>query len=66
VRGGSRRTLKSLLQEARVPLEERAHMPLVYAGARLVAVADRWLDASVQASPASTRRARLVWSREVC
>jgi len=66
VRGGSRRTLKSLLQEARVPLEERARMPLVYAGARLVAVADRWLDASVQASPASTRRARLVWSREVC
>jgi tRNA(Ile)-lysidine synthase len=66
LRGGSRRTLKSLLQEARVPLEERARMPLVYAGARLVAVADRWLDASVQASPASTRRARLVWSREVC
>jgi tRNA(Ile)-lysidine synthase len=66
VRGGSRRTLKSLLQEARVPLEERARLPLVYAGARLVAVADRWLDASVQASAASRHRARLVWSREVC
>jgi tRNA(Ile)-lysidine synthase len=62
VRGGARRALKSLLQEARVPLEERARMPLVYAGGRLVAVADRWLDESVQASPASRRRARLVWS----
>lgn len=66
VRGGARRVLKSLLQEARVPLEERARMPLVYAGRRLVAVADRWLDESVQASSASRRRARLVWSREVC
>ena len=37
-------------------------MPLVYAGRRLVAVADRWLDESVQASPASKRRARLMWS----
>jgi tRNA(Ile)-lysidine synthase len=62
VRGGARRALKSLLQEARVPLEERARMPLVYAGRRLVAVADRWLDESVQASPASKRRARLMWS----
>jgi tRNA(Ile)-lysidine synthase len=62
VRGGARRALKSLLQEARVPLEERARLPLVYAGARLVAVADRWLDESVQARPASRRRARLVWS----
>lgn len=61
VRGGARRPLKSLLQEARVPLEERARLPLVYAGRRLVAVADRWLDESVQASPASRRRARLVW-----
>jgi tRNA(Ile)-lysidine synthase len=66
VRGGARRVLKSLLQEARVPLQERARMPLVYAGRRLVAVADRWLDESVQASSASQRRARLVWSREVC
>jgi tRNA(Ile)-lysidine synthase len=62
VRGGARRTLKSLLQEARVPLAERARMPLIYAGERLVAVADRWVDESVQARPSSTRRARLVWS----
>jgi len=62
VRGGAHRALKSLLQEARVPLAERARLPLVYAGSRLVAVADRWLDESVQAGPASAHRARLVWS----
>jgi tRNA(Ile)-lysidine synthase len=63
VRGGARRTLKSLLQEARVPLAERASMPLIYAGEQLVAVADRWVDESVQARPSSTRRARFVWTR---
>lgn len=62
VRGGPRRALKSLLQEARVPLAERAGLPLVYARGRLVAVADRWLDESVQAGPASRRRARFVWN----
>jgi tRNA(Ile)-lysidine synthase len=62
VRGGARRALKSLLQEARVPLAERSRMPLVYAGERLIAVADRWLDESVQATAASTRRARLTWT----
>jgi tRNA(Ile)-lysidine synthase len=62
VRGGPRRALKSLLQEARVPLGERAGLPLVYARGRLIAVADRWLDESVQAGPESRRRARLVWN----
>jgi tRNA(Ile)-lysidine synthase len=62
VRGGARRALKSLLQEARVPLAERAGLPLVYARGRLIAVADRWLDESVQASPASRHRARFVWN----
>lgn len=61
VRGGPRRALKSLLQEARVPLAQRAGLPLVYARGRLIAVADRWLDESVQAGPASRRRARFVW-----
>jgi tRNA(Ile)-lysidine synthase len=61
-RGGAHRALKSLLQEAHVPLGERARLPLVFSGARLVAVAGRWLDASVQAGPAATRRARLVWT----
>ena len=61
VRGGARRTLKSLLQEAHVPVGERAQLPLVFDGERLIAAADRWLDESVQAHSASRRRGRLVW-----
>jgi tRNA(Ile)-lysidine synthase len=57
-----RRALKSLLQEARVPTEQRARLPLLFNRARMVAVADLWLDASVQAGPAARRRARLVWT----
>jgi tRNA(Ile)-lysidine synthase len=57
--GGPRRQLKALLQEARVPVQERAHLPLIFSGARLVAVADRWLDASVQASERTRRRGRV-------
>ena len=60
-RGGARRTLKNLLQEARVPLAERSRLPLIFAGERLIAVAGLWVDESVQASAASTRRARLLW-----
>ena len=59
--GRPRRALKSLLQEARVPVGERALLPLVFAGDRLVAVADLWIDESVQAGPEARRRARLVW-----
>ncbi|HEY7996327.1 MAG TPA: tRNA lysidine(34) synthetase TilS [Steroidobacteraceae bacterium] len=57
--GGPRRLLKGLLQEARVPLPERARLPLLYCGERLVAVGDRWLDASVQAGAQTRRRGRL-------
>jgi tRNA(Ile)-lysidine synthase len=60
--GGSRRALKSLLRESRLAPAQRARLPLVYSGARLVAVADLWLDASVQAGPRTARRARFVWS----
>ena len=62
VRGGPRRALKSLLQEARVPAAQRAQLPLMFAGDALVAVAGLWLDESVQASAASARRGRLSWS----
>jgi tRNA(Ile)-lysidine synthase len=61
--GGPRRALKSLLQEARVPLADRQRLPLIFAGARLVAVADLWLDASVQAAAGAAARARLSWKR---
>jgi len=61
VRGGPRRTLKQLLQEARVPPARRAQLPLLFDGGRLIGVADLWLDESVQAHAASRRRARLLW-----
>jgi tRNA(Ile)-lysidine synthase len=61
VRGGPRRTLKSLLQQARLPPAQRAHLPLIFAGERLIAAADLWLDESVQAHAGSARRGRLVW-----
>jgi tRNA(Ile)-lysidine synthase len=62
LRGGRRRALKNLLQEARVPVAERARLPLIFAAETLIAVAGLWLDESVQASAASRRRARLIWS----
>jgi tRNA(Ile)-lysidine synthase len=62
VRGGPRRALKSLLQQAGVPPAQRRDLPLVFAGEQLIAAADLWLDESVQAGPASRRRARLRWT----
>ena len=62
VRGGPRRTLKRLLQEARLPRERRAHLPLIFAGERLIAAGDLWLDESVQADDTRPRRGRFVWS----
>ena len=66
-RGGPRRSLKSLLQEARVPVAERARLPLLFSvtpdGAQLLAVADLLIDGSVQATSAARNRARLHWSR---
>ena len=59
-------TLKALLQSAKIPLDERARMPLLFtAGSpgRLIAAGDRWVDASIAANVKSRRRARLVWKR---
>jgi tRNA(Ile)-lysidine synthase len=61
VRGGPRRSLKQLLQEAGVPVERRAQLPLLFDRGRLIGVADLWLDASVQAARTGGRRARLIW-----
>lgn len=60
---GPRRTLKALLHAARVAPQERRHIPLLYAGDRLIAVADRWLDASVQAGADCRTRGRIAWER---
>jgi tRNA(Ile)-lysidine synthase len=61
--GGPSRALKTLLQEAQVPPAERARMPLVFDGARLIAVADCWSDVSIHARPRCARRARILWRR---
>ncbi len=61
--GGARRALKSLLQEARVPPAQRARLPLLYQGDRLLAAADLWLDESVRARRGARRRARLRWKK---
>ena len=60
--GRPRRALKSLLRESQLPPAERARLPLIFSGSKLVAVADLWLDESVQARPRTRRRARLVWT----
>ena len=62
-RGGARRALKSLLQEERVPLAERARMPLIFGDGTLLAAGDLWLDESVRAGSSTRRRARLIWTR---
>lgn len=56
------KSLKSLLQAARLSVELRAQLPLLFSGDRLVAAGDRWIDASIMANDKSRRRARLVWS----
>jgi len=61
--GRPTRTLKSLLQEARVALAERHRVPLVFGGGELLAVADLWVDVRIQASAAAAQRAHLIWHR---
>jgi len=51
------------MQAAKMSVEQRARLPLLYAGARLVAAGDRWIDASIAANDKSRRRARLIWRR---
>ena len=54
--------LKKLIQAAKLPLEERARLPLVYSGDRLIAAGERWIDASIAATDKSRFRARLRWT----
>ena len=62
-RGGPRRLLKSLLQESRVPHADRARIPLLWSGDRLLAAADLWVDAAVRAESGQRRRGRFIWHR---
>jgi tRNA(Ile)-lysidine synthase len=62
-RGGARRALKSLLQESRVPIRDRGRLPLVFSGATLLAVGSLWIDESIQITPATVHRGRLILTR---
>ena len=55
-------SLKKLLQGARMPVEQRARLPLLFAGDHLIAAGDRWIDVSIAATVKSRRRARLRWA----
>jgi tRNA(Ile)-lysidine synthase len=61
--GGPSRSLKSLLQNERISLSERAHLPLLFAGDQLVAAGDLWVDARWQSDAPSAKRLRLIWHR---
>jgi tRNA(Ile)-lysidine synthase len=63
--GARRRKVKTLMQEAKLPLAERELLPLICARGKLIAVAGRWLDASVQATEQTRHRARLRFSATV-
>lgn len=54
--------LKEFLQEARIPPWERTRLPLVYDGARLVAIADYWLDPGLE-QRLGVAGLRLFWQR---
>ncbi|HUQ09572.1 MAG TPA: tRNA lysidine(34) synthetase TilS [Steroidobacteraceae bacterium] len=59
-------SLKKLMQAARLTIEERARLPLLFGEGpkgRLIAAGDRWVDASVLATVKSPRRARLILRR---
>jgi len=56
-----RQPLKDVLQRAGVLPWQRARLPLLYAGDRLIAVADLWLDPQHSAAADCKRRARLLW-----
>ena len=58
-------SLKKLMQAAKLSVEDRARLPLLYAGERLFAAGDRWIDATFAANDKSRRRARLVWRRAI-
>jgi tRNA(Ile)-lysidine synthase len=58
-RGGPRRALKSLLQEAHVPIAARATLPLIFSGETLLAAGALWLDESIQATAGAGNRGRL-------
>jgi tRNA(Ile)-lysidine synthase len=60
-RGGPRRSLKSLLQESHLPIAQRGRLPLLFSGATLLAVGSLWVDESIQVTPGTLHRGRLIY-----
>lgn len=58
--GGPSRSVKSLLQLARVPVDVRISLPLVFGDGKLLMVGERWCDTSIAATASSRRRGRLI------
>jgi tRNA(Ile)-lysidine synthase len=56
-----RKSLKELLREHGIPAWQRARLPLLYAGERLIAVPGLWLAPQVRAEASTARRGRLLW-----
>jgi len=64
--GARLQSLKKLIQAARITVEERTRLPLLFGespNGGLIAAGDRWIDASIAANDKSRRRARLQWTR---
>lgn len=59
-RRGGTRTLKSFLQDARIPPWQRERLPLIFSRGQLVAIADKWLD-PVLADQLGLDSLRLIW-----
>jgi hypothetical protein len=57
--GARTQALKGLLHAAKIAVGERARLPLLFDGERLLCAGDRWIDASIGATVKSLRRARL-------
>jgi tRNA(Ile)-lysidine synthase len=58
------KALKNLLQELDIPPWQRARLPLVQSGGKLLAVADCWLHPSLRATSRTRRRAHLRFAPE--
>jgi tRNA(Ile)-lysidine synthase len=60
--------LKKLMQSAKMSVESREKLPLLFSGKgaklRLICAGDRWVDASVMANDKSRRRGRVKWTRK--
>ncbi len=59
-RGGPRRTLKSLLQESHLPIAQRGRLPLIFSGSRCWRSVLCGVDESIQVTPGTLRRGRLI------